>query len=88
MSHRTPVPRPSPASDDREAKTSYEILQEEIAHGLGELNRPTSGLLLSGLSAGLDVGFSLFFMGVMLTLLLPAAPEPLTTLLVANMYSV
>ncbi|HSM06971.1 MAG TPA: formate/nitrite transporter family protein [Longimicrobiales bacterium] len=88
MSHRTPVPRPSPASEDREAKTSHEILQEEIAHGLGELNRPTSGLLLSGLSAGLDVGFSLFFMGVMLTLLLPAAPEPLTTLLVANMYSV
>ncbi len=79
---------PPPAEERDEAKTSYEILQAEIAHGLGELNRPTPGLLLSGLSAGLDVGFSLFFMGVVLTLMLPVAPEPLTTFLVANMYSV
>lgn len=71
-----------------DAKTSYEILQEEISQGMGELNRPAPGLLLSGLSAGLDVGFSLFFMGVVYTLMLPDTPEPLTTFLVANMYSV
>ena len=90
MSPDTARSRPNASAPENgtQAKTSYDILQEEIAHGLGELNRPTPGLLLSGLSAGLDVGFSLFFMGVVLTLMLPAAPEPLTTFLVANMYSV
>lgn len=71
-----------------DAKTSREILKEEISQGLEELNRPAPGLLLSGLSAGLDVGFSLFFMAVVYTLMMPVTPEPLTTFLVANMYSV
>lgn len=85
------VPHPDASgdeSDEQNARTSYEILQQEIYQGLGELQRPAPGLLLSGLSAGLDVGFSLFFMGVILTLMMPAVPEPLTTILVANMYSV
>ncbi|MEQ9568850.1 MAG: formate/nitrite transporter family protein [Longimicrobiales bacterium] len=74
---------------DDAAKTSYRILQEEIAQGLDELKRPTRGLLLSGLSAGLDVGFSVFFMGVALTLMMPGgSPEPWTTLFVGTMYSV
>lgn len=84
---RAPAAGAAPPADDV-AKSSWEILQEEISQGLGELNRPAPGLLLSGLSAGLDLGFSLFFMGVALTLMLPAAPEPATTFLVANMYSV
>lgn len=86
-SHTAP-PEAQDDSGEKSAKSSYEILQEEISQGLGELNRPAPGLLLSGLSAGLDVGFSLFFMGVVLTLMLPEASEPLTTFLVANMYSV
>jgi formate/nitrite transporter FocA (FNT family) len=81
-------PSSADSGSEDEAKSSYKILQEQISQGLGELNRPAPGLLLSGLSAGLDVGFSLFFMGVVLTLMLPAAPEPLTHFLVANMYSV
>ena len=39
-----------------EPQKSYgTILEQEIAAGLTELERPALGLLLSGLSAGLDV---------------------------------
>lgn len=44
------------------------ILEQEIERGLVELERPAVGLLLSGLSAGLDVGFSVLLMGVMASL--------------------
>ncbi|MFW5876872.1 MAG: formate/nitrite transporter family protein [Myxococcota bacterium] len=44
------------------------ILEREIERGLVELERPAVGLLLSGLSAGLDVGFSVLLMGVMASL--------------------
>ncbi|HUF75227.1 MAG TPA: formate/nitrite transporter family protein [Longimicrobiales bacterium] len=71
-----------------QAKTSEEILAEEIVQGLAELRRRAPGLLLSGFSAGLDVGFSVFFMGILLTLLDPGASPLFTRLMLANMYSV
>ena len=71
-----------------QAKTSGQILAEEILHGLSEIRRPAPGLVLSGFSAGLDVGFSLFFMGIMLTLIDPGASPLFTRLMLANMYSV
>lgn len=69
--------------------TSYrEILSVEIEEGLNELNRPFTGLFLSGLSAGLDVGFGPFLMAVMLTISRGAFSDPLTHILVANAYTV
>lgn len=64
------------------------ILEEEIFQGLHELERPAGGLFLSGLSAGLDIGFSLFLMATVLTVLGGDLSDPLTKILVANMYPV
>jgi formate/nitrite transporter FocA (FNT family) len=69
-------------------KSYREILAEEISSGQTELERPALGLLMSGLSAGLDVGWSLFLMGVMLTLVKDTLPHPIVEMLVANMYAV
>jgi formate/nitrite transporter FocA (FNT family) len=71
-----------------EPQKSYEtILEQEIAAGLTELERPAAGLLLSGLSAGLDVSLSLLLMGVMHTLTAETLPKPVSEILVALMYA-
>ena len=44
-----------------------DILDTEIRQGLSELQRPTTGLSLSALSAGLDIGFGPLLMAVILT---------------------
>ena len=76
-----------PANDS--SPTSYrEILGLEIEEGLSQLRRPTSGLFLSGLSAGLDIGFGPFLMAVVLTMGEGAFSEPVTGLLLANAYAV
>ncbi len=69
-------------------KASRLILRHEIEEGLDALGRPAVGLFVSGLSAGLDLGFSLFLMAVMLTQVEGALPKPVAALLVANMYAV
>ena len=79
-------PESGPKGD--QAKTSEQILAEEVGHGLVELRRPAPGLLLSGFSAGLDVGFSVFFMGILLTLIDPGASPLFARLMLANMYAV
>jgi formate/nitrite transporter FocA (FNT family) len=48
-------------------KSYHTILEREITEGLRELDRPLAGLFISGLSAGLDVSFSLFLIAVMMT---------------------
>lgn len=76
------------ASSEPEAKKPYpQILKEEVAAGMSEMRRPALGLFFSGLSAGLDVGFSLLLMAVMRTLT-KDSPRPLAEILVANMYAV
>jgi formate/nitrite transporter FocA (FNT family) len=55
---------------------------------LRELERSNKGLFISGVSAGLDLGFSLFLMGVMLTLIHDRSGTPASAILVAMMYSV
>lgn len=76
-------------SNQVEAKKSYrEILEQQIKEEISQIQRPTSGLLISGLSAGLDVGFSLLLMAVMYTLVNGVFPEPIVDILVANMYSI
>jgi formate-nitrite transporter family protein len=76
-------------ADQAEPLRPYrQILTNQIKTGLSELQRPTSGLLLSAFSGGLDVGFSLFLMAVILTLTGGVFPQPLVDILVANMYAV
>lgn len=66
---------------------SKKILHHEIVEGKDALERPTSRLFLSGLSAGLEIGFSLFLMGVMRTLTQGQLSNAVVELLSANMYS-
>jgi formate/nitrite transporter FocA (FNT family) len=75
-------------SKEGSQKSYRTILAQEISSGQKELERPAWGLLISGLSAGLDVGWSLFLMGVMLTLVRDSLPHPVVEILVANMYAV
>lgn len=78
----------SRANAQRSPQKSYrEILRQEIDQGLIELNRSTAGLLISGLSAGLDLSFSLFLSAVMFTLT-GDVPEVARAILMANVYSV
>lgn len=77
----SPTPDPSP--------TSYrEILEVEIKEGLSQLNRPFAGLALSGLSAGLDIGFGPFLMAVVITISEGTFSDPVVHILTANAYSV
>lgn len=69
-------------------KSPQTILAQEIEEGLVELHRPTSGLFLSGLAAGLDIGFGPFLMAVVLTLPRGGLAPPLLELLVAGAYSI
>lgn len=79
----------SPDVGTTDEQMRYEdILAQEITQALAELNRPIGGLFLSGLSAGLDIGFGPLLMAVMATLLTGALGEPVTELLMANIYSI
>jgi formate/nitrite transporter FocA (FNT family) len=69
-------------------KPKQEILAQEIQEGLEELERPTDGLFLSGISAGLDIGFGPLLMAVLLTVVGGSWGEPLTRIVVANAYAV
>lgn len=75
-------------SADEEQRSYRQILLRQVTQGEGELERPTIGLLLSGLSAGLDVGFSVFLMAVMFTLVGDQFPPAVLDILLANLYSV
>lgn len=78
---------PGVTQPPEQPRTSQALLIEELWQGLSEMRRPSSGLLISGLSAALDIGFSLFFVGVILTTLSPTLPGPVTRIAVANAYS-
>ncbi|WP_049970061.1 formate/nitrite transporter family protein [Haladaptatus cibarius] len=75
--------RPTDQQKPRES-----ILASQIDEGLNELERPTNGLFLSALSAGLDIGFGPLLMVVLATLVGSSWGTPLTTLLIANAYAV
>jgi formate/nitrite transporter FocA (FNT family) len=72
---------------DEPKVASQEILQHELNEAMDALGRSAPRLVSSGTAAGLEVGFSLFLMGVMHTLTAGHFPEPVVRLLVANMYS-
>jgi formate/nitrite transporter FocA (FNT family) len=69
-------------------KPSRQILHHEIAEGVDALDRSAGGLFISGLSAGLDIGFSLFLMAAVTTLVGAEFGKPALVFLVANMYAV
>jgi formate/nitrite transporter FocA (FNT family) len=88
---REPVEQGLHASSNDEAeprKPSRTILKQEIIAGLAELRRPTSGLFLSSLSAGLDIGFSVLMIGVVYTHFLEELGPAITRIGVATAYSV
>ncbi|WP_343749204.1 formate/nitrite transporter family protein [Halarchaeum salinum] len=65
-----------------------DILARQIRSGLNELQRPADGLLLSALSAGLDIGFGPLFMGIVLTFTAGVYDPATQRLLVANAYAI
>jgi formate/nitrite transporter FocA (FNT family) len=69
-------------------KSKEEILAQEIEDGLAELERPSDGLFLSGLSAGLDIGFGPLLMAVLFTLVSESWGDPLIQIVIANAYAV
>lgn len=83
------VPHDRGEDDDTSDQKSYQtILEQEIEAGLLELRRPTKGLLLSGLSAGLDIGFSALLIAVVLSLPTEGMPPAVVELLRASSYSI
>ena len=74
-----------PTADEQTSREA--ILAGQIKMGTDELERPISGLFLSGLSAGLDIGFGPLLMAVFLTLGTGAWGEFSLDLLVANAYA-
>ena len=71
-----------------EQLSTRDILDSLIDDALHEINRETSGLLLSGFSAGLDIGFGPLLMAVILTLSPGTFGDLTTELLLASVYSV
>lgn len=79
---------PREQSEKEPTKSYHKILEQEIESGVKELERPAGALFTSGLSAGLDIGFSILMVAVMQELVEGRLPEPIGEILVANMYAV
>lgn len=85
----TYVTEPGPESRDTDDPTRVTaVLDSLIESGFHEINRETNGLLLSGFSAGLDIGFGPLLMAVILTLSPGGYGDLGTELLLASVYSV
>lgn len=69
-------------------KAAEEILRVEVKEGQEAVERHAMPLFFSALSAGLDVGFSLFLMAVVRSNFEGGLPGPVVRILVANMYAV
>lgn len=68
---------------------SEDILDRQVRRGVSELERPLSGLSLSALSAGLDIGFGPLLMVVVLSAAAESGTGPLgTELLLGLVYGV
>jgi formate/nitrite transporter FocA (FNT family) len=75
-----------PAASGKLAADS--ALQRQVEEEEKQIERHPLRTLLSGLSAGLDLGFGPFFMAVVLTLTHGAYSEPTRVLLAANAYAI
>ncbi|MEO8712794.1 MAG: formate/nitrite transporter family protein [Parafilimonas sp.] len=72
--------------EQKPQKSQQLILQHSEEAALTQLERNSKGLILSGISAGLDIGFSVLLMTVMLTTFSGVFSEPVVHFIVANMY--
>src|SRR5579871_6481437 len=81
-STKTDIPREKPQ------KSYHTILEQHVLQAQEELERPSGALLLSGISAGLDLGFGPFLMAVIAALTSKELPHSVTQMLMALAYSV
>jgi len=89
VSGQTEKPTKEVSSEDTdEQKSPTSILAQAIENATNEIERPSSGLFLSGLSAGLDISFGPLLMAVVLTLLGTGTAEPFREFALANAYAV
>lgn len=77
-----------PAVEQKPQKSQRVILQHTEEAALTQLERNSRGLILSGISAGLDIGFSVLLMAVAVTVFGQIFPEPVLRFIVANMYPI
>ncbi len=68
MAKKTSAPADNPADEGEATKPAETILRQEIAVGSEQLGRPAGGLLLSAISAGLDIGFGPMMVATVLAL--------------------
>lgn len=72
-----------------EPQKSYDtILEQEVTSAEEEMERPALALLLSGLTAGLDLGFGPLTMVVLAATLEPVVTKPTLHVLMANAYAI
>lgn len=71
-----------------EQTPTTDVLTSLIETGQHEIERESTGLLLSGFSAGLDIGFGPLLMAVLLTLTAGGYGDIVTELLLASAYAV
>ncbi len=85
-----PIPREETRDQplQRAQKSYHTVLEQQIVQASEELHRPALALLLSGLTAGLDIGLGPFTMAVFLTLTRGTFPVPIQRLLAANLYAI
>lgn len=69
-------------------KQSKEILDEQIQTGLEQYHRSNPELFLSGIAAGLEVGFSVFFMGTLYSMFVGIMHPSYLHALLALTYSI
>jgi formate/nitrite transporter FocA (FNT family) len=73
--------------DEKKPQKSQQLILKHTEEGaLTQLKRSPVGLMLSGLSGGLDIGFSVLMMAVVLTMFKGVFPDPVVHFLVSNMY--
>lgn len=73
-------------TEQKPQKSQQLILKQTEEAGLTQLNRGTAGLILSGITAGLDIGFSVLMMTVVLGLFQGFFPAPVVSFFVSTMY--
>src|SRR5665213_3278897 len=75
-------------AEQKPQKSQRIILQQTEEAALTQLERNSTGLILSDISAGLDIGFSVLLMNVILTSFTGIFPDAVVHVLVSNMYPI
>ncbi|MCV9385441.1 formate/nitrite transporter family protein [Reichenbachiella ulvae] len=78
----------TPKSDSSKPKEGKEILEEQIDMSMKEFNRSNLGLFMSAFTAGLEIGFSVLFMGTIFTMFGEQLSPEVMKLLMALCYPI